>query len=369
MPKRKKADAPPITSLDFFAKLRWLDGRPLMDTIEPYRRAIFTKALDTFGPDGLAQYNMVVCGRGKKNWKSADLILAGLYKFVISQSHQGDDAFIVGNDEGQAADDLSLAKKLVQANPGLNADLEILAKEIKRRDGRGTLKILPAQNVVGQHGKTASFVGYDEIHGQRNYDLLEALAPDPTRRDALQWITSYDTIFNQPGVPLYDLKQIGFAGTDPRMLFSWYSGDRCTDPNFAELPPERRANPSMASWTDGEQYLAQQRVRLSTHKYRRLHLNLPGSVNAAFFDMGAVLGAVVKDRKNVKPFWAKATASEDCSDEHRQLLQTSASVHGRARCQRRKPRTTERHRAGRSPHYLRPDAVLATRTAGKLAST
>jgi hypothetical protein len=196
---------------------------------------------------------------------------------------------------------LSLAKKLVEVNPGLKAELEVFQKELKRLDGRGTLKILPAQNVVGQHGKTASFVGYDEIHGQRTYDLLEALAPDPTRRDALQWITSYDTIYNQPGVPLYDLKQIGFAGTDPRMLFSWYSGDRCTDPAFVELPPEKRANPSMASWTDGEQYLAQQRVRLPTHKFRRLHLNLPGSVNAAFFDMGAVLGAVVKDRKYLPP--------------------------------------------------------------------
>jgi len=28
------------------------------------------------------------------------------------------------------------------------------------------------------------------------------------------------------------------------MLFSWYSGELCTDPNFADLPAERRANPS-----------------------------------------------------------------------------------------------------------------------------
>ena len=55
---------------------------------------------------------------------------------------------------------------------------------------------------------------------------------------------SYDTIYNTPGVPLHDLKQIGKAGGDPRMLFSWYSGDLCTDPDFAELPPEQRANPS-----------------------------------------------------------------------------------------------------------------------------
>jgi hypothetical protein len=32
-------DAP--RPLDFFAKLRWLDGRPLLDTVEAYRQAIF----------------------------------------------------------------------------------------------------------------------------------------------------------------------------------------------------------------------------------------------------------------------------------------------------------------------------------------
>ena len=62
------------------------------------------------------------------------------------------------------------------------------------------------------------------------------------------WMTSYDTIYSEPGVPLVDLKKRGMAGDDPRMLFSWYSGEFCTDPAFAGLPPEQRANPSMASW-------------------------------------------------------------------------------------------------------------------------
>jgi hypothetical protein len=32
----------PIT-LQFFARLRWLDGTPLLDHIEPYRRDLFGK--------------------------------------------------------------------------------------------------------------------------------------------------------------------------------------------------------------------------------------------------------------------------------------------------------------------------------------
>jgi hypothetical protein len=147
------------------------------------------------------------------------------------------------------------------------------------------------------HGKTSIFLGFDEIHGYRDYDLLEALAPDPTRISTTTWITSYDTIYSMAGVPLYDLKQIGFAGTDPRMLFSWYSGDRCSDPAFADLPPELRANPSIGSFADSAAYIEQQRLRLPTHKFRRLHLNLPGAPNGAFLDQGVVMAAVVPGRK------------------------------------------------------------------------
>jgi hypothetical protein len=131
--------------------------------------------------------------------------------------------------------------------------------------------------------------------------LLEALQPDPTRPDALTWITSYDTIYNVPGVPLFDLKKIGRSGSDPRMLFSWYSADLCTDPAVAELPPEQRANRSMSSWPEGAAYLEQQRLRLPTNKYRRLHLNLPGAPTGAFFDQGAVLAAVVEGRRALPP--------------------------------------------------------------------
>jgi hypothetical protein len=314
--KQQIATAP--TSLGFIGGLKWIDGKPLL--LEPYRRRIFTAALDTVGPDGFPAVNLVVAGRGKKNWKSADLVLAALYKLTTSDAPQGSGAFIAANDEGQAADDLDLAKKLVAANPALADELEVYQKEICRRDGRGTLKILPANNVLGQHGKTACFLGYDEIHGYRDYDLFEALAPDPTRHDTLTWITSYDTIYDSAGIPLHDFKQIGFAGTDPKMLFSWYSGDKCTDPDFADLPPEQRANPSMASWAEGSRYLDQQRRRLPSHKFRRLHLNLPGAPNGAFLDQALVMDAVevgcrVRHRKADIIYYAFVDMSGGGSDD------------------------------------------------------
>jgi hypothetical protein len=58
------------------------------------------------------------------------------------------------------------------------------------------------------------------------------------------------------------------------MLFSWYGADFTTEAALVDAEPERRANPPLTSWGD-DSYLAQQRKRLPTHKFRRLHLNLP----------------------------------------------------------------------------------------------
>lgn len=287
--------------LAFFGQLVWLDGRPLLDTIEPYRRKIFTDVLATM--DGVRpQYNLALCGRAKKNWKTSDLILAALYRFLVWESPAGNDAFVLANDEGQASDDLDLAKKLITANPTLAAEVDILKKEIVRRDGRGHLQILPARDVAGAHGKTYLFVGFDEIHGYRSHDLFEALAPDPTRLDALTWITSYAGIRHAPGIPLYDFLLAGRRGDDPRMFFSWYGGDFTTDPALAGegVTQERRANPSMENWgNDG--YLDQQRRRLPTHKFRRLHLNLPGAPDGAAFSADAVMSSIVSGRKRLEP--------------------------------------------------------------------
>ena len=105
-----------ITSETFCSTLNWIDGTPLK--IEPYRQDIFRRALDTYRDDGVPLYNMVLAGRGKKNNKSLDLVLAALFVLVCRNSPQGSDALIVANDEDQAGQDLDLfAKKLVAANP------------------------------------------------------------------------------------------------------------------------------------------------------------------------------------------------------------------------------------------------------------
>jgi hypothetical protein len=285
-----------ISSLDFIRKLRWLDGSPLIRHVEPYRQRLFTQALDTFEklPSGLVRprYNLVLAGRAKKNAKTLDLILASLHCLLTGDTVTHDsENYLLANDQNQAADDLTLAKKLIIANPALAGWLRIKRNVIERRDSRGFIEILPAQDAVGQHGKTYRLCGFDEIHGFRDWSLFEALQPDPTRVDSQMWVTSYASLHHRPGVPLFDLCQRGRAGSDPRLLFSWYAGDFTTDPDFANVTPEDRANPSRGSWADTG-YLEQQKGRLPAHKYRRLHLNLPGLPEGSMFQPEPVMDAV-----------------------------------------------------------------------------
>lgn len=288
-----------VSSLDFFSQLRWLDRRPLLEHVEPYRQALFTRVLDSWD-QGHLHYNLALCGRAKKNWKTTDLCLAALFACVGNDSPGGNQCFIVANDEGQAADDLELCKKLLEVNPVLQQALKVTEKAILRRDSRGFLKILPALFAVGEHGKTYRFLGIDEIHGHRDWALLEALQLDPTRVDAQIWITSYASIHHKPGVPLFDLMAQGKADTDPRMVFSWYGADYVTDPAFQDAPPEQRANASMGSWQNAD-YLTQQAKRLPAHQYRRLHLNLPGLPEGSAFTTEAIMGCVARGVKVRKP--------------------------------------------------------------------
>ncbi len=75
---------------------------------------------------------------------------------------------------------------------------------------------------------------------------------------------------------------------------------RADDPDYEDADPEDRANPSKGSWNNPG-YLEQQRRRLPTHKYRRLHLNLPGMPEGTAFDPTAIMDSIVLGRRSLPP--------------------------------------------------------------------
>src|SRR5207244_7704081 len=118
-----------------------------------------------------------------------------------------------------------------------------------------------------------------------------------------EWVATYASIHHKPGAPLFDMMAAGKSGKDPRMLFTWFAADIVTDEEHAAhaKTPEERANPSMfsESWDGG--YLAQQAARLPAHRYRRLHLNLPGLPEGAAFSAESVMNAVERGVRERAP--------------------------------------------------------------------
>ena len=280
-----------FTPREFFGAMRWIDKSPLLEHIEPYRLRLFDRFFAERDETGRPRFNLALCGRGKKNAKTLDLVLAELLA-VMEESSSGSQCYLLANDKDQASDDLALLKKLITMNGFLTDALKVKKHIIERRDGNGFIEVLPAQDVAGAHGKSYRLAGFDEIHGYKTWDIFEALQFDPFRPTAQMWITSYASLFHRPGVPLFDLCKAGREGADPRLLFSWYSADYTSDPDFAEAPPELRANPSSRSWNDGGEYLAQQKRRLPSHKFRRLHLNLPGLPEGSAYSVERIDAAI-----------------------------------------------------------------------------
>jgi len=282
-----------IPPTEFFGLLRWLDGRPLPDVMEPYRQKILSDALFTFRPDGAPKYRRVLTGRAKKNFKTCDAVLAALYKCLVWKpaGSKLNEVYFVASDLGQANDDLELTKLLIRRNPLLSAEYIVRSNIVERKDGKGFMEILPARDAQGLHGKTYLFLVVDELHTQKTYDLLMALELDRTRPDAVQWFASYASLYRHAGVPLVDMLKQHESKSDPRLYVSWFSGS-----TIAEANPSLNSmcGPTLADIEDAQR-------SLPSWVFRRLYLNQAGMPDGAAFDYESVEACIVKDRKVLPP--------------------------------------------------------------------
>jgi len=76
----------------------------------------------------------------------------------------------------------------------------------------------------------------------------------------------------------------------------------------------------MDSWPEGKRYLEQQRRRLPSARFRRLHHNMPGAPQGAFFDQSTVETAIVAGRHALDPvdgidYFAAVDMSGGSSDD------------------------------------------------------
>lgn len=281
-----------VHPMEFFGLLKWIDGQPLLSVMEEYRQRILTESLFTLRVDGSPMYRRVLTGRAKKNFKTCDAVLAALYKCLVWKpaGSKLNEVYFVASDLGQANDDLELTKLLIRRNPLLSAEYIVRSNIVQRKDGMGFIEILPARDAASLHGKTYLFLVVDELHTQKNYDLLQALEIDRTRPDAMQWFASYASLYRHAGVPLVDMLKQWELKPDPRLYVSWYCG------TIEEANPSLNSmcGPTLADIEDAQR-------SLPSWVFRRLYLNQAGMPDGAAFDYESVEACIVKDRKVLPP--------------------------------------------------------------------
>lgn len=62
---------PQCSPMTFFSHLRWIDGQPLVKTIQPYRQRLFTEALYAFDADGRLRHNRAFQGDRRRTTRAA----------------------------------------------------------------------------------------------------------------------------------------------------------------------------------------------------------------------------------------------------------------------------------------------------------
>ncbi len=254
-----------------------LAGQPL--EFEPWQQAHVGCAFGWKRPDGTRRYREVFDYEPRKNGKSTKL--GALINLVaICDDEPGAQLYSAAADREQAALVYRQAKGMLLNNPGLAEGAKIYAtfKSIEYPTG-AVYKALSAEADT-KHGFNTHFVAVDELHAQKNGDLVAVLVTSTgSRRQPIVWyITTADfdreSICNEKHN--YACKVRDGIIKDPAFLpiiFEASIDDDWTDPKTWA-----KANPNLGISISRE-YLERECKRAQEtptyeNTFKRLHLNI-----------------------------------------------------------------------------------------------
>lgn len=222
------------------------NGKPIK--LEEFQKNILRDIFQTKDKNGLRKYNLALMGIPKKNGKST--LASGVALYMLFCDVYNAEVYGIAGDKDQAKIIFNMTRKAIERNPILLSSVKILKDEIIVPSTDSLYKVLSADAPTA-HGLSPSALIADECHTMKNSDLLDALTYSPVRKEPLYFYISYaGSDFNSP---LYKMYQMGMKKLDPRMYFFW-----------SEI--------NLSSWVS-EEYLAQQRMRLPSAVYQRMHEN------------------------------------------------------------------------------------------------
>lgn len=211
----------------------------------------------------------------RKNGKTALIATIALAHLVGPEAIVHGEIYSAANDRDQAAIIFKFAKQIVELEPVLRKEIEIISST-KTMLARRTGSIYRAVSAEAgtKHGYLPSLVIYDELAQAKSRALYDVLDTSFGARDEPLFIT-ISTQSNDPEHVLSKLIDDGLSGTDPAIVCHLHAAKE--DCDLDDEVEWARANPALGTFRNREDLVAaiRQAKRMPAHepKVRNLFLN------------------------------------------------------------------------------------------------
>jgi phage terminase large subunit-like protein len=211
----------------------------------------------------------------RKNGKTALIAAIALAHLVGPMHEVHGEIYSAANDRDQAAIVFKFAKQIVELEPELLRQIDIIPST-KTMVGRKTGSIYRAISAEAgtKHGYLPSVVIYDELAQAKSRDLYDVLDTSFGARKEPLFIT-ISTQSNDPEHILSRLIDDGTSGVDPSIVCHLYAADE--DCDLGDEAQWAKANPALGKFRDFEDLASAirkaQRLPAEEPKVRNLFLN------------------------------------------------------------------------------------------------
>lgn len=145
--------------------------QPLL--LEDWQKAIVANIFGWKRPDGTRRYREVLIYVARKNGKTV-LLAAILLVVLFTDGELGAELYSAAADRDQATLVFEQAKGMVVQSPELMRRAKIFTKAITYEAEGSSYKAISAEANT-KHGYNSHFVGVDELHAQKNRELIDVL--------------------------------------------------------------------------------------------------------------------------------------------------------------------------------------------------
>ncbi|MFH0298374.1 terminase TerL endonuclease subunit [Bradyrhizobium sp. 31Argb] len=211
----------------------------------------------------------------RKNGKTALIACIALAHLVGPEAIVNGEIYSAANDRDQASIVFKFAKQIVDREPELRAQIEVIPSTktmIARRTG-SVYRAVSAEAGT-KHGYLPSVVIYDELAQAKNRDLYDVLDTAFGARDEPLFIV-ISTQSNDPEHILSKLIDDGLSGSDPSIVCHLYAAKE--DCDLDDEAQWRQANPALGRFRNYEDLASAirkaKRMPAEEPKVRNLFLN------------------------------------------------------------------------------------------------